>query len=352
MRTFAGRIFALPFAAYVVRRLVITIFVLAAVSIIAFGATYILPGDPVTTRYPDLTREQAAEMRVEMGLDRPFFVQYVSYIKSVFSGEFGYSFNTMQPVINDIRAKLPTSIELSGYAIILATLLGVPLGIVSAVKRDRLADYLVRIFTVAISSTPAFWLGLISIYIFFYLLHWVPAPVGMLPPSVAPPPRVTGMITVDALIAGDFRTLGIALANLALPVVVFSLSITAPILRITRSAMGAALQEDYVTFARTVGLPERKVVLQDAFRGSQVALLTTLCDFAGFLFIGNALVETVFSWPGMGRYVVGAVINGDMAPVNTAILLVAGLIAIVNLLADLAYAIIDPRIRASYARPD
>ncbi len=255
-------------------------------------------------------------------------------------------------MIEDIRLRLPVSFELTSYALIFATLVGVPLGIIAAVMRNKMGDHLVRVFTIFVTSTPAFWAGLVSIYIFFYLLGWAPAPTGMLPISILPPERVTGMLTIDALIAGDFEVLAAAMKSFALPVIIFGLSTTPQISRITRSAMIEALQEDYVTLARSIGLPEWRVILQDAFRGSLVPVLTTILNFAGVLFLGNALIEQVFSWPGMGHYLINAVSTNDLAPVNTVIVLVASLVAIINLFGDIGYAIIDPRIRHGFVSSD
>ena len=160
------------------------------------------------------------------------------------------------------------------------------------------------------------------------------------------------MLTIDALIAGDFEVLAAAVKSFTIPVIIYGLSTTPQISRITRSAMIEALQEDYVTLARSIGLPEWRVILQDAFRGSLVPVLTTILNFAGGLFLGNALIEQVFSWPGMGRYLINSVITNDLAPVNTVIVLVASLVAIINLIGDIGYAIIDPRIRHGFVSSD
>ena len=245
----------------------------------------------------------------------------------------------------DLARRLPASLELALPALLFAILLGVPLGILAAVNRNSVIDHLARMISIGTISMPAFWVGLVGIYIFFYTLHWAPAPIGRLTLNISQPPVVTGFLTLDSLLARDWDAFIGTWKSLALPVSVFGLSLVAPLSRITRSAMSEALQEEYVTFARAIGVPERDVVMQDAFRGSQVALLTMVGMVVAHLVVGNALVETVFSWPGVGRYAVQAVVTSDMAPINAVLLFLAVGVAFVNLLVDLTYAVIDPRIR-------
>lgn len=330
---------------YLRRRFVVTLIVLVGISFVSFATVYLLPGDPVTSRYPQLAEEDRAAIREEMGLEDPLPVRYWKYIELLARGDLGFSYNTGTPVKDDLEERLPASLELSGYALLLAILIAVPLGIVSAVKRDGLWDHVARLISIATLSVPVFWLGLIAIYLFFYKLNWAPPPVGRLPLDVIPPPTRTNFITVDAVLARDWAAFAAAWKSLALPVAVLGLSLVAPLARITRAAMSEALQEDYVTFARAIGVPERQVVLRDAFRGSQVAVLTMIGYTVGYLIAGNALVEQVFSWPGIGQYAVQAVVTSDFAAVQAVLLIVAAGVALTNLLVDVGYAFIDPRIR-------
>lgn len=338
-----------PLAAYVRRRLLIGIIVLIGISMVSFSTVYLLPSDPVTSRFPEMSAQERKAIRTAMGLDRPLPVQYWRYMELVFQGEFGFSYNTGNPVVEDLKTRVPATLELAFFALLIALAIGVPLGIVAAVKRNHLVDHLARLFTIGTLSIPSFWTGILFIYVFFYLLHWAPAPTGRLSLAVIAPPAVTGFLTIDSIWAGEARALLGALRNLVLPALVLGLSVVAPISRITRSAMSEALQEDYITFARAVGVPERELVLRDALRGSLVAILTITGYIVGYMIAGAALVETVFAWPGIGRYAVEAIVTSDMAPINTVLLFVAAGVAITNLAVDLLYAVIDPRIRDGFA---
>jgi len=340
---------SLPLVRYVRKRFFIGIVVLIGISIISFSTVYLLPGDPVTSRFPEMSRQEKKMIRVAMGLDQPLPVQYWKYMGSVFKGDFGFSYNTGKPVIEDLKARAPATLELSAFALWIALVIGVPLGIIAAVKRNHFLDHLARLVTIGTLSIPAFWVGVLFIYIFFYLLHWAPAPMGRLSLNVVAPPTVTGFLTIDSLLARNGQALVGALRAIALPAIVLGLSIVAPISRITRSAMSEALQEDYIRFARAVGVPEREVILRDAFRGSLVAVLTITGYIVGYLMGGAALVETVFAWPGLGRYAIEAIVTSDMAPINTVLLFVAFGVAMTNMLVDLGYAVVDPRIREGFA---
>jgi peptide/nickel transport system permease protein len=337
-----------PLTVYIVRRLLISLIVLAGISLVAFWMSYLLPSDPVTSRYPDTTPEQRAEMRRQMGLDQPLPVQYWRYLQSVARGEFGMSYNTGNMVIVDLRDRIPATLELAFFGMGMGILLGIPIGIVSAVKRNGIWDHIMRLFSIGSQSIPGFWLGIVLIFFLYFQLRIAPTPVGRLSMNFIPPEKVTGLITVDALLVGEWDIVWAALRQLALPAVVMGLGLIAPIARITRSAMSEALQEDYIIFGRALGLPERQIIFNDALRGSLVSIFTVIGFIVGHIFAGSAVVETVFAWPGLGRYAVTAITTSDMAPINTCILLVASGIALTNLFVDLSYAFIDPRIRHEY----
>jgi peptide/nickel transport system permease protein len=222
--------------------------------------------------------------------------------------------------------------------------------LLAAVRRGKPTDHLVRVVNIAIQSVPAFWLGVVLIFLLYFQWRLVPSPIGRLSPMFISPPPVTGFLTIDALLAGKPDIAFAALRQLMLPALVLGLGVVSPLARITRSAMGESLGEDYVTFGRALGLRSRQVVLGDAFRGALVPIVTTLGFVVANVLAGAAIVETVFAWPGIGRYAVTAITTSDMAPVSTCILLIASSVAITNLLVDLSYALIDPRIRHEYAR--
>jgi ABC-type dipeptide/oligopeptide/nickel transport system permease component len=337
-----------PLARYTIRRLLISLLVLFGISLIAFWMSYMLPSDPVTSRYPDIPAEQRAEIRHQMGLDQPLPVQYLSYLQSVLRGEFGMSYNTGNLVIEDLKDRIPATLELAIWGLAMALLVGIPIGIISAVNRNGKWDHFMRFFSIGSQSIPSFWLGIVLIFFLYFKWRIAPTPIGRLSMNFAPPETVTGFMVIDALLQGDINLAGAAIRQLALPAFVIGLGLIAPLARITRSAMSEALQEDYITFGRALGLPERTIVLGDAFRGSLVSTLTVIGYIVGFILAGSAVVETVFAWPGLGRYAVTAITTSDTAPVNTCILLIACSIAITNLLVDLAYAFVDPRIHHEY----
>jgi peptide/nickel transport system permease protein len=339
-----------PILLYIMRRLAIGLVVLFGISAVAFSMAYLLPSDPVTSRYPDITNEQRAEMRRQMGLDQPLVVQYARYMESVFRGEFGRSFGTGNSVGQDLAQRIPATLELASFGIAFGVLVGIPLGLLAAVRRGKPTDHLVRVVNIAIQSVPAFWLGVVLIFFLYFQWRLVPSPIGRLSPMFVSPPPVTGFLTIDALLAGKPDIAWAALRQLMLPALVLGLGVISPLARITRSAMGESLGEDYVTFGRALGLRPRQVVLGDAFRGALVPIVTTLGFVVANVLAGAAIVETVFAWPGIGRYAVTAITTSDMAPVSTCILLIASSVAITNLLVDLSYALIDPRIRHEYAR--
>jgi ABC-type dipeptide/oligopeptide/nickel transport system permease component len=339
-----------PIIKYILRRLAISVVVLFGVSAIAFSMAYLLPSDPVTSRYPDISDAQRAEMRRQMGLDQLLVVQYARYMGSVFRGDFGMSFGTGNSVADDLRQRIPATLELAAFGIAFGSLVGIPMGIVAALRRGRLSDHVLRIINLGAQSVPAFWLGVVLIFVLYFQWRVVPSPIGRLSPMFITPPTITGFLTIDGALAGQWDIVGAALRQLMLPAFVLGLGIVSPIARITRSAMSESLQEDYVTFGRALGLRERQVVLGDAFRASLVPIVTTIGFIVGNVLAGAAIVETVFAWPGVGRYAVTAITTSDMAPVCTCILLIASSVAITNLIVDLSYALIDPRIRHEYAR--
>ncbi len=334
-----------PLLNYALRRLSISIMVLLGVSAIAFSMAYLLPSDPVTSRYPDISDAQRIEMRRQMGLDQPLIVQYGRYLQSIFRGDFGKSFGTGNSVGEDLKRRVPATLELASFGIAFGLLVGLPMGVIGAVYRGRWIDTAMRVLNLAAQSIPAFWLGVVLIYFLYFQWRAVLAPIGRLSPLLIPPAEVSGFYTIDALLAGEWSVALAALQQLMLPAFVLGLGIVSPLARITRSAMSQTLAEDYVTFGRALGLRSRQVVLGDALRGAMVAIVTTLGFIVGHVLAGAAVVETVFAWPGLGRYAVTAITTSDMAPVSTCILLIASGVALTNLLVDLSYALIDPRIR-------
>ncbi|MGA7808953.1 ABC transporter permease [Bradyrhizobium sp.] len=331
---------------FIVRRLALLVPTLVGVSIIGFLLTYLLPGNPAMVKAgPMATPQYVAEMKHRMGLDQPLHIQYARYVTGLLHGDLGESSSTGRPVLTDFIQRLPATLELTVSSLLLAVLLGVPMGVLCAVHRDTIIDHFGRVFSVAGVAMPSFWTGLILIYVFFYLLGIAPAPLGRLAPDVSPPVPITGLYTVDSLVSGNWRAFESSLAHLALPSLTLAISVMAPLARMVRAGMLEILETDYIKAALAFGLPRRRVIYGDALRNLIVPVITALGVVFGFLMAGNAVVESVFGWPGIGNYAVKALTLKDSGPIQSFVLFVALMCVLVNLLVDLVYSVADPRIR-------
>jgi peptide/nickel transport system permease protein len=331
---------------YALRRLALLVPTLFGVSVIGFLLTYLLPGNPALVKAGPMAAPQyVEEMKHKMGLDQPVYVQYANYVAGLLHGDLGESSSTGRPVLTDFMQRLPATFELTAASLVLALLIGVPMGILSAVHRDTIIDHFGRIFSVAGVAMPSFWSGLILIYVFFYLLGIAPAPLGRLGPGINPPARITGLYTIDSLVGGNWSTFQSSLAHLALPSLTLAISVMAPLARMVRAAMLEILETDYIKAAWTAGLPRWRVLYGDALANAMIPLITVLGIVFGFLMAGNAVVESVFNWPGIGNYAVKALMLKDPSPIQSFVLFVALMCVLVNLLVDLIYGFADPRIR-------
>jgi peptide/nickel transport system permease protein len=334
------------FLAYFLRRLSLVIPTLVGVTLITFTLTYVLPGNPAVVKAgPLVSPEVVKELEKQMGLDQPAWVQYGRYIGGILHGDLGESASTGRPVLEDFKQRLPATLELTLASLLIALALGIPLGVQSAVHRDTAIDHIGRIVGVAGVAMPTFWTGLLSLYVFFYLLGVAPAPLGRLGPGIDPPHAITSLYVVDSLLTGNWRALGSALHQLMLPSLTLGLSVMAPIARMVRSTMLEILESDYVKAAWAAGIPRRRVIYSDALANAMIPLVTILGIVFGFLMAGNAVVESVFAWPGIGNYAIAALMTKDSGPIQSFVLFVALLYVIVNFVIDLLYGLIDPRIR-------
>jgi peptide/nickel transport system permease protein len=332
---------------YIGRRLAQSLLVLVLVSVATFSLAHLVPGDPIETilgerAAGDPEIRAAAERRY--GFDQPVPMQYVYYVRNLLQGDLGESITTRRPVVEDLRQFIPGTIELAIAAMLFAVILGIPLGIVGAIKQDRWPDHVARFVALIGTSVPVFWLGLLMLYFFFYKLHWLPGP-GRLDTGMKAPDRITGMITIDAALRGQWDVFRSSVTHIVLPAIVlgsFALGILA---RMLRSSLLAALGDDYVRTARAKGLSESQVVVRHAIRNALIPTITVLgLTFAGLL-AGAVLTETIFSWPGIGRYSVQAALKLDYPGLLGVTLFVASAFVIVNLLVDILYGVLDPRIR-------
>jgi len=327
-------------------RLMTTIPSVIGVIIVTFLLTRVLPGD--TAAYfagPAASNEAIAEIRSKLGLDQPIPVQFVSYVGALLKGDLGTSLTTGQPVTADLAARLPASGELTLAGLILAMLVALPLGVLAAVRQGSWIDHLCRVVATAGVSLPVFFTGLLLVYVFYFQLGWAPAPLGRLDVFASEPARVTGFYLVDSLLAGDFATFRAAFAQIMLPAVTLAIFSLAPITRMTRASMLAVLGADFVRTARASGLSSRKVIGTYAFRNAMLPVVTTLGMVFSFLLGANVLVEKVFAWPGVGSYAVEALIASDYAPIQGFVLTMAVMYVVLNLMIDVLYGVIDPRVR-------
>ncbi|MBM3526792.1 MAG: ABC transporter permease [Alphaproteobacteria bacterium] len=328
------------------KRFMTVIPTLIGVVIVTFLLTRVLPGDPaVYFAGPAATPQSIAEIRKTLGLDRPLPEQFARYVGDLAKGDFGNSLSTGRPVATEITSRLPASAELTLFGLIMSLMIAVPLGIVAAVKQGSWVDHTCRVVATAGVSLPVFFTGLLLVYVFYYLAGWAPAPVGRLDAFATAPPQVTGFYLIDSLIAGDLETFRASLGQLLLPALTLAVFSLAPIARMTRASMLAVLSSDFVRTARASGLKGRTVIITYAFRNAMLPVVTTLGMVFSFLLGANVLVEKVFAWPGIGSYAVEALLQSDFAPVQGFVLTMAVLYVVLNLLIDILYGVIDPRVR-------
>ena len=332
--------------AQIARRLATAVPTLIGVVIVTFLLTRVLPGD--TAAYfagPAATPEAIAQVKAKLGLDRSLPQQFVGYVEGLALGDLGDSLSTGNSVLRDIKTRLPASAELTLSGLILAILIAVPLGILAAVRQGSWIDHACRVLATAGVSLPVFFSGLLFVYVFYYRLGWAPAPLGRLDVFATAPDTVTGFYLIDSLIAGDFETFRAAFAQLVLPAVTLAFFALAPITRMTRASMLEVLASDYVRTAWASGLSPYTVVVTYAFRNAMLPVITTLGMVFSFLLGANVLVEKVFAWPGIGSFAVEALIASDYAPVQGFVLTMAIMYVALNLLIDVLYGVVDPRVR-------
>ena len=330
----------------VLQRLPLLVVLLAAIAAAVFALAQYLPGDPafVAAGGGDATPEMVAHARARLGLDRPLGVRYFYYMRDVVRGDFGNSIVNRRPVIEDLRRYWPPSLELALAAIAISALVGVPLGVASAVWGGRWPDRIITPASVFLGSMPIFWLGLMAVLVFYRQLDLLPAG-GRLTVGLTPPGAVTGLLVVDSILAGQWRILADALRHLILPAAILSVISLAMITRVTRAALLDVLHEDYLRTARAKGLGEARVVLKHALRNAAVPILTIVGLQLGQLIGGVVVTETIFSWPGLGLYAVTAVENQDYPALMAFTLITSAMYVTINVVVDLLYPLLSPQIR-------
>ena len=332
---------------YVAKRLLQLIPVLLGVSVIIFAISHILPGNPVYLFVGlDTTPEEIEAITKRMGLDKPLIEQYFVWLGDVLRGDLGDSWFTSESVAQDLIRRFPATFEMTTAALLVAIALGVPLGVLSAVYRNSWIDNISRSITLLGVSVPSFWLGLLLIYVLFYLLRIFPPPSGRIGLLISPPERITGLYLVDSLLTGNWKAFSSSAQHLALPVITQALVTLAPITRLMRSSMLEVLGSEYIQAARANGVPERQVYFRDALRNALLAPLTFVALVYGNLLGGSVVIERIFSWPGVGRYALESIVVKDYNAVQGFVLLAAVLYVLVFLIVDILYFVVDPRITA------
>lgn len=328
---------------YIIRRLLQLIPVLIGVSILVFVGMHIIPGDAAVLLMGDKgTPEALARLQHELGLDQPIYVQYFHFVADALRGDFGISLRTRQPAWTEVWSALPMTLELSLSAMIFASLLGIPIGVLAATKQYSLFDSISMVGVLISVSMPIFWTGLILMMIFGGTLHWFPIG-GILDEGISLH-RITGVHLLDALLQGDSLAFWSASRHLFLPTIALGSLSMATLARMSRSAMLEILRKDYVRTARAKGLSERVVLVRHTFRNALIPVITVGGLQLGILLSGAVLTETVFALPGMGRLAITSLLARDYAVVQAVVMISAFFIVIINLLVDLLYAYLDPRI--------
>ena len=319
---------------------------LLAVVVLTFILMRVLPGDPAVffASGPNAGAAEIEDIRHRMGLDRPMPEQLARYLRDVATGNLGHSLTTGQPVSRDLAARLPASLELTFTALIIALSLSVPLGVLAALRPGSALDHAIRTVCTLGVCMPTFVSGLLLIYVFYYLLGWAPDPTGRIDVFASPPAPVTGFLLIDCALAGDWESWRAAAAQLALPACTMALFVLAPLARMTRASMLAALGSDFIRTAEAVGLSRRRVILVYALRNALLPVLTIAGIVFSTMLGANVLVEKVFSWPGVAAYALDALLSSDYAPVQGFVLLMASIFVVLNLTVDVLYGLADPRV--------
>ena len=328
------------------RRLLASLPALLGVVCVTFVLMRVLPGDPAVffASGPSAGKAEIDQLRHQMGLDRPMPVQLALYLRDVASGNLGRSMTTGQPVVTDMRERLPASLELTAVALALALLVSVPAGVLAALRPGSAIDHAVRLLCVTGVCVPTFVSGLLLIYVFYYLLGWAPDPTGRLDVFAGTPPGITGFYLIDFALVGDWDSWWAAFTQLILPAVTMALFVLAPLARMTRGSMLAVLGSDFIRTAQAMGLGRVRIVVAYALRNALLPVLTITGIVFSTMLGANVLVETVFSWPGVASYALNALLASDYAPVQGFVLLMAVIFILVNVLIDVLYGIADPRV--------
>jgi peptide/nickel transport system permease protein len=330
---------------FVARRLLLLIPVLLGLSLLTFTISHLIPGDPARMLAGMEARKEAVErIRRKWGFDKPIHEQYLIYMKGLFRGDLGISSHTRHPVAEDLSLFIPATAELALAALLVMCLLGIPLGVTAAVNKDKVLDHLTRLGALAGVSIPSFWLSLIFQFLFYRTLDWLPSG-GRIAQGVAPPDRITGLFLIDSLLTGNSEAFFSSLEHIIMPATVLGLAGLAAVTRMGRASMLEVLTKDYIKAARAKGLSERKVIYKHALRNALIPVTTVVGMWTGSLLGGAFVVEYIFYWPGIGYYGTAGIVTADFTSTVGVALFVGTVYVVANLIVDVLYMFLDPRIR-------
>jgi len=329
---------------YILKRIFLMAIVMLGVATIVFFITHIIPADPVGAILGgNAPIELVDEMRHQLGLDKSITLQFIDYIRGIIHADFGVSLISKRPVLKDIIDYFPATIELAFASMVFAIVVGVILGIYSAIYRNKSIDHFSRVFSILGVSMPTFWLGLLLLLLFYYRLGWLPG--GGRNNLFIFCPHITGFLLLDSIIAGDWVAFWDALRHIILPAFILGYAAAASISRIMRASMLDILRQDFIRTAKSKGLSKRLVIYRHALKNALIPVVTVIGLSFGGLLSGAVLTETIFSWPGLGRYIVNALLVLDYPAVTGGTLFIAFVYSLANLVVDISYAVLDPRMR-------
>ncbi len=330
----------------ILRRLLLMSPVMVGVLVITFVIGRVIPADPVALLMGQENADEALvqQIRHDLGLDQPIWTQFYVYVRNITRGDFGMCWSTRNPVLDDLAVRLPATLELVIVSMIVCIVLAIPLGVYAAVKRDAFGDHVTRVASLVGVAVPGFWFGLLLIFFFYYYLRWAPPPMGRIGFRTTIVP-VTGFNLIDSLLAGNLKAFGEVWAYLALPVAAVSLRKVAQLTRLVRSSMIEVLASDYIQTARAQGLRRSTINFRLGLKNGLLPPITQIGDMFGDLIGGAVVIELVFAWPGAGRWAVTSALAGDFGPIQAFVVICAAVRVLCFLVADILYAVIDPRIK-------
>lgn len=331
---------------YALRRIAMMIPSIAGIVMITFILTRILPGDPALM----ITGEQALpefvdKVREEYGFNQPLYIQLWDYIKQLLRGDLGFAWHTGHSVASDFVSRFPATLELTLASMFVALIVAVPLGIAAASRQNSIFDHIARVLSFIGSSVPIFWLGLLLITLFYSKLGWLPAPMGRISGGINPPTHITGLYVLDSLLSWDMIALKSTLHHLILPAICLSMGTMAIVTKMVRASMLEVIRQDFMRTAKAKGLSNRAVIYKHGLINSLIPSLTVIGLQFGALLGGAVITETIFVWPGIGNYVTESILSADYAPIQAMTLISAILYGFINLIVELLYGVLDPRVR-------